>query len=200
MAQHKATPTRFRIWTRAFMHDVPRRRTAELGHAGPRTRANPRLHGKSGALPGVGCSDLVRQSKVHRLKISDLPLSPSTVETGQAAVSCPNPLCVSAPLRLCVESGAIKTQRRKDAKSQGIKPTRARRRTREISHAGPDDTGQPGTSRQTSGAPRRWLQRLDRRCVHKLTNLQSDEPQRAVASGPTTALANLSTNRRARHD
>jgi len=43
-------------------------RTVELSHAGPGTQANPRLHGKSETLPGVGCSDLVRQSKVHRLK------------------------------------------------------------------------------------------------------------------------------------
>jgi|SRR5438128_810615 len=34
-------------------------RTAELSHAGPRTQTNPRLPGKSRALPGVGCSDLV---------------------------------------------------------------------------------------------------------------------------------------------
>src|SRR5436190_16464332 len=34
-----------------------------------------------------------------------------------------------ATLRLCVEIDAGKTQRRKDAKSQGIKRTRARRRT-----------------------------------------------------------------------
>src|SRR6266566_2316601 len=33
------------------------------------TKDNPRLHGKPEALPGVGSSDLVRQSKVHRLKI-----------------------------------------------------------------------------------------------------------------------------------
>src|SRR5437667_5526803 len=44
------------------------RRTSELSHAGPRTQANPRLPGKPEAFPGVGCSDLVRQSKGHRLK------------------------------------------------------------------------------------------------------------------------------------
>src|SRR5438477_7191737 len=73
-----------------------------LSHAGPRTQANPRPPGKPAPLPGVGCSDLVRQSNFHHSKISDLPLSHSAVETGQAPASCPNPLCVSAPLRLCV--------------------------------------------------------------------------------------------------
>jgi len=45
-----------------------RRRTPELSHAGPRTQADPRLPGKPGALPGVGSSDLVRQSNTHRLR------------------------------------------------------------------------------------------------------------------------------------
>src|SRR6266516_2575453 len=43
--------------------------------------------------------------------------------------SLTNPLRVFAPLRLCVETDSIKTQRRKDAKTQSIKPTHARRRT-----------------------------------------------------------------------
>ena len=38
-----------------------------VSHAGPRTKANPRLLGKPEALPGVGSSDL-RHSNVHRLK------------------------------------------------------------------------------------------------------------------------------------
>src|SRR5205823_12713502 len=42
--------------------------TMELSHAGPRTQANPRPHGKPEALPGVGCSDLVRRSKFHHSK------------------------------------------------------------------------------------------------------------------------------------
>src|SRR5437762_5392904 len=81
-------------------------------------------------------SDLVRQSKFHHSKISDLPLSHCALETGQAAGSCPNPLCVFATLRLCVEIDAGKTQRLKDAKSQGIKRTRARRRTIKVTDAG----------------------------------------------------------------
>src|SRR6266566_318606 len=44
------------------------RLTSGLSHAGPRNQANPRPPGKPEALSGVGCSDLVRQSKVHRLK------------------------------------------------------------------------------------------------------------------------------------
>ncbi len=32
----------------------------ELSHAGPMTKDNSRLPGKPEALPGVGCSDLVR--------------------------------------------------------------------------------------------------------------------------------------------
>src|SRR5881394_4340174 len=47
---------------------VRSRLTPEVSHAGPRTQVNPRLPGKPRALPGVGSSDLVRQSKVHRLK------------------------------------------------------------------------------------------------------------------------------------
>jgi len=51
----------------------------ELSHAGPMTKDNPGLQGKPVALPGVGSSDLVRQSKVHRLKISDPTLSENAV-------------------------------------------------------------------------------------------------------------------------
>src|SRR5437867_12086010 len=50
--------------------NVSRRLTPELSHAGPRTQANPRLHGKPEALPGVGCSDLVRRANVHHSTIS----------------------------------------------------------------------------------------------------------------------------------
>src|SRR5437667_8882286 len=39
-----------------------------LSHARPKPEDNPRLPGKPEALPGVGSSDLVRQSNVHRLK------------------------------------------------------------------------------------------------------------------------------------
>src|SRR5437762_14086479 len=45
------------------------RLTSELSHAGPRTQADPRLPGKPETLPGVGCSDLVRQANVHHSKI-----------------------------------------------------------------------------------------------------------------------------------
>src|SRR6266536_5910642 len=44
--------------------------TMELSHAGPRTQANLRLPGRPETLPGVGCSDLVRQANVHHSKIS----------------------------------------------------------------------------------------------------------------------------------
>ena len=40
----------------------------ELSHAGPKTGDYPRLPGKPQALPGVGSSDLVRQSNTHRLR------------------------------------------------------------------------------------------------------------------------------------
>ncbi len=53
--------------------------------------------------------------------ISDVPPFRYAEETEQGTVSCPNPLCVFAPLRLCVEIRAIKTQRRKDAKAPGVK-------------------------------------------------------------------------------
>src|SRR5438093_13459491 len=55
------------------------RPTSELSHAGPRTQAYPQLRGKAEALPGVGCSDLVRQSKVHQFKNLRPSLSGSVV-------------------------------------------------------------------------------------------------------------------------
>src|SRR5438046_2859455 len=73
----------------------------------------------SGQIPGAARRWLQRSSAFQsqsRKRISDLPLSSSAVEMAQARASCPSPLCVFAPLRLCVETAAIKTQRRKDAK------------------------------------------------------------------------------------
>ena len=44
------------------------------------------------------------------------PLSPTAcLRPVQRTASCANSLCVSAPLRLCVEAGTMKTQRRKGA-------------------------------------------------------------------------------------
>src|SRR5213076_320965 len=105
----------------------------ELSHAGLRTQANPRLPGKSEALPALAAVIWSGNPSSITQKISDLPLSHCALETGQAAGSCSNPLCVFATLRLCVEIDAGKTQRRKDAKSQRMKRTRARLRTSSLS-------------------------------------------------------------------
>jgi len=48
----------------------------------PMTQDNPRRADKPGALPGVGCSDPVRQSKIHHSKIARLTLSENAVTSG----------------------------------------------------------------------------------------------------------------------
>jgi len=47
----------------------------ELSHAGPWTETNPRLPGKTGALPGVGSSDLVERSRSAAGEEGDLTAS-----------------------------------------------------------------------------------------------------------------------------
>jgi len=75
------------LCARFHVCDARCRRTLELSHAGPRTQANPRLHGKPEALPGVACSDLVRQSKVHRLRILR-PKSPDSQRRPTTPLHC----------------------------------------------------------------------------------------------------------------
>src|SRR2546430_2564803 len=85
---------------------------------------------KPEAQTAVRRSDLVRQSTVHHSKNFALGLSAiARWPPRQATAPRPNPLCVFASLRLCVEIDALKTQRRKAAKLQRIKPTCAFRRT-----------------------------------------------------------------------
>src|SRR6266540_4695997 len=70
---------------------------------------------------------------VHGSSVNNLALRFSGIARGrpiQSTASWPSPLCVFAPRRLCVGTEAVKTQRRKDAKAQGITLARAGRRVR----------------------------------------------------------------------
>jgi len=58
--------------------------TPELSQAGPRTQANRDFPADPKALPGVGCSDLVRQSKFHSLKKSLANSNDLAVTAGRA--------------------------------------------------------------------------------------------------------------------
>src|SRR6266496_5737434 len=58
---------------------------------------------------------------VHGSSVNSLAVRFSAIARGrpiQSTASWPSPLCVFAPLRLCVGNDAVKTQRRKDAKAQ----------------------------------------------------------------------------------
>ena len=107
------------------------RKNSSTSSAEPRRDDNEGRPVTSGQIPEAARRWLQRSAlqSQSRKRISDLPLSSSAVEMAQARASCPSPLCVFAPLRLCVETAAIKTQRRKDAKSQSINPRRIPRRT-----------------------------------------------------------------------
>ncbi len=129
-----------RRWLELSHRRAKRRNSATPGRGLKPTRdfpANPKRFPALAAVIWFGNPRFIDS------KISDLTLSHCALETGQAAGSCSNPLCVFATLRLCVEIDAGKTQRRKDAKSQGMKRTRARRRTPELSHAGPRTQANP---------------------------------------------------------
>src|SRR6266542_6804503 len=70
---------------------------------------------------------------VHGSPVKNLALRFSAIARGrpiQSTASWPSPLCVFAPRRLCVGTDAVKTQRRDDAKAQGITLARAGRPVR----------------------------------------------------------------------
>ena len=109
-------------------------------------RANRPRSGKSSLhCNGRNCSQAAMkffgvrpQQRTHGWTIGITPTPPSSrrfCARGRAHSGCLR-LRRAESLRLCVETSAIKTQRRKVAKSQSINPRRARRSTTELCDAG----------------------------------------------------------------
>ena len=151
---------------------------------------NPKLQGTSpelkrrfGAAPLFGNPPFITQtisrSGSLRSRAGDRAKQPSP---GQI---------LSASLRLCVEIDALKTQRRKDAKSQRIQPTCARRRTTSDRHPTLRVASQTGEQtitmlcRTHRRVPVRWSALVVRRRIHppkiRSFNTNKTQPSRKAA-------------------
>jgi len=117
----------------------PNEKGERCGGENPKLSAAKSLNDTLELLAEARCSAAFAPptgSAIHGSSVKNLTLWLSAIarwRARQTTASWPNPLCAFAPLRLCVAMDAAKTQSRKDAKPQAIKPTRPRRRTREVS-------------------------------------------------------------------
>src|SRR5437879_10901670 len=85
-----------------------------------RPRANDSQHATRAHIPGVRCSRC-SASCSYNLKNLQPTLSKLTVRVCQDTQEI-HPLCAFGSLRLCVQTGAMKTQSRKDARAQRRRP------------------------------------------------------------------------------